>query len=200
MLHARPLACLLALSCIALLRAQEHPFIAAYTLTEQEAAVRIDWTIQGGSTCDGQAVERAVNGGPFEAIHVIEGICGDPTVARPYTFTDLDPVELSTLHYRVRLGTDGYTTVKEIRFEQLVTSAQRAFPNPAEEVIDLLFALPPTARMVVRVQDARGRTAWERTGIGGARVQVDLRGWAPGVYTYVAMGNGQRFSGRFVRR
>ena len=68
----------------------------------------------------------------FEAVHRIPGICGDPNTEVHYEWVDAAPVELSTLHYRIRLGSDGISSVKQVRFDQLVETQQRAWAREAE--------------------------------------------------------------------
>lgn len=127
-------------------RAQEHPFIAAYTLTELDGGIRVGWTIQGGSTCNGQDVERSTDGVDFVQVHRIEGICGTPSAAVLYDWFDAAPPELSTVFYSIKLGLDGYSSVKSIHFAQLNTSDQRFYPSPMEGSGTLVLDLPLTKR------------------------------------------------------
>ncbi|MBK9759137.1 MAG: hypothetical protein IPO90_03970 [Flavobacteriales bacterium] len=137
--------------------AQEHPFIAAYTLTEFDGGIRIDWTIQGGSTCNGQDVERSTDGISFTAEHRIEGICGSSSEPLSYDWIDNAPPEFSTVYYRVKLGIDGYTSVKSVEFDQLTTSEQRFFPSPMSGEATLLLNIPTSASFDLIIWDAGGR-------------------------------------------
>jgi hypothetical protein len=196
----RPTFLGLALVATCTLQAQEHPFLAAWELTELEGAIRLDWTILGGSTCDGQVVERSSDGVNFTAVHTISGLCGDPNIALGYSWTDASPPEFSVVHYRVMLGLEGYSSVKAIRFDQLRETDLRVFPDPADAWITLVVDLPGSASVDLTVFDAQGRRMLEWRGHQGPRFELDLANWPAGTYAFLAEGDGRRFTGRFVRR
>jgi len=179
--------------------AQEHPFIAAYDLTELSGAIRIDWTILGGSTCNGQDVERSTDGLAFIPVHRIEGICGSPGASVPYVWLDQAPPEFSTVYYRVKLGFDGYTSVKSVQFQQITTSEQRFFPNPVAEAATLVLNASVVAPIDLRITDAAGRQVLRFTGVQGPSIPIDARALAPGMYTYAAVAGSRAFQGRFIK-
>jgi hypothetical protein len=179
--------------------AQEHPFLSLYTLTELEGGIRIDWTILGGSTCDGQEVERSSDGLAFTSVHRIEGLCGDPFIARSYGWFDPAPPEFSTVHYRVKLGFDGYSSVKSVRFDQLVISDQLFFPNPANDQATLVLNLPASPSVDLLVFDAQGHVVWELKNNSGPHISLVLAALPAGLYTWLAVSNEQRITGRFVK-
>jgi hypothetical protein len=179
--------------------AQEHPFIASYTLTELDGAIRIEWVLQGGSTCNGQEVERSTDGLSFQPVHRILGICGDPTVAVPFSWADTAPPEFSTVHYRIKLGFDGYSSVKTIVFDQLITSDQRFFPSPMRDEATLLLNVPATSTVQLSIWDAAGHLLQQHGALPGPALHIALPGHGPGVYTYVAISEGRTFTGRFVK-
>ena len=179
--------------------AQEHPFLADHQLTELEGGIRIDWTILGGSTCDGQEVERSSDGLAFTSVHRIEGLCGDPFIARSYGWFDPAPPEFSTVFYRVKLGFDGYSSVKSVRFDQLVTNDQLFFPNPANDQATLVLNLPASASVDLLVFDAQGHVVWELKNNSGPHISLVLAALPAGLYTWLAVSNEQRITGRFVK-
>lgn len=179
--------------------AQEHPIISAYTLTEFDGGIRIDWTIQGGSTCDGQDVERSTDGVAFTAVHRIEGICGNASVPVPYAWIDDAPPEFSTVYYRVKLGLVGFTSIKAVLFDQLTTSDQRFFPSPMREEATLVLNIPATATFDMEVWDARGCVVFQRTAVQGNSIRFAMPGASAGTYTYRASSQGRTFSGRLVK-
>ena len=197
LLRSIVIGCLTFLGVLA--HAQEHPFIAAYTLTELEGSIRIDWTIQGGSTCDGQEVERSNDGFNFAAVHRIDGICGDPSFAIPYNWLDEAPPEFSTVYYRIKLGIDGHSSVKSVTFDQLTTSSQRFFPSPVTDVATLALNLGQGDPVELLILDGSGRIVIDRSGLVGPVIQLELSGLPQGTYTYAATSNGRQFVGRFVK-
>lgn len=197
----RGLVLLYAMALTARLHAQgeEHPFIESFTVAVQEGRALVHWVMKGGSTCDGSAVERSVNDGPFAVAHRIEGLCGDPDTPVAFSWADEDPPELSTLRYRIQLGTEGRSSVKTVRFEQLTRSAQRFYPSPTSGPATLLLRVPSSARVAIAITDAAGRTVLRREGVHGPRHELDLRQLPAGAYAYAAEADGQRFTGRFVK-
>jgi hypothetical protein len=182
-----------------LAHAQEHPFIAVYTLLELDGSIRIDWTIQGGSTCDGQDVERSTDGIDYTAVHRISGICGDPAFAVPYDWLDNAPPEFSTVYYRIKLGSDGYSSVKSVDFAQLTTTLQRFFPSPVRDQATLALNISSGDLVDLRILDASGRLVIEQLGAAGPVIVLQLFSLPQGSYTYLATSSGRRFVGRFVK-
>lgn len=180
------------------IRAQEHPFIAHYALTELSGGILIDWTIQGGSTCNGQAVERSTDGINFTEVHHIAGICGDVSNAVPYQWFDGGPPELSTVFYRIQLGFEGFSSVKSLVYEQIETSDQRFFPSPMKEEATLLLKVPIGTAVELIVWNSSGQMVHQQTTIGG-KFDLVLSGLLAGVYTYQASGDSKLFTGRFVK-
>jgi hypothetical protein len=179
--------------------AQEHPFLVDYTVQVVDASIHIDWTILGGNTCDGQEVERSTDGVHFTAVHRIEGLCGDPLVPRRYDWYDTAPPELSWLHYRVKLGTDGYSSVKALRYEQLRTTEQRFYPSPTTGEATLLLNLSPGTAVDLQVLDLNGRVLLDLVDLPGPLLQLDLGTLPQGTYFYRAQADGRAFVGRFVK-
>ncbi|HRH69772.1 MAG TPA: T9SS type A sorting domain-containing protein [Flavobacteriales bacterium] len=180
--------------------AQEHPIIAAYTLTELEGGIRIDWTIQGGSTCNGQDVERSTDGVTFAQVHRIAGICGSTSNAVPYDWVDNAPPEFSTVYYRLKLGLDGYSSVKSIVFDQLTASDQRFFPSPMADEATLVLNIPSSSSFDLEIADSRGRAVFLRSAVQGNTIRFTLPGAAAGTYSYRATSGSRVFTGQFVKR
>jgi hypothetical protein len=144
-------------------------------------------------------VERSSDGLAFTSVHRIEGLCGDPFIARSYGWFDPAPPEFSTVFYRVKLGFDGYSSVKSVRFDQLVTNDQLFFPNPANDQATLVLNLPASSRVDLQVFDAEGRLVIERKNHPGPLFDLELEALGTGLFTYLAISNERRFIGRFVK-
>jgi hypothetical protein len=181
-------------------QSDEHPFIESFTLTVQEGRVLVQWTMKGGSTCDGSTVERSADGETFVPVHRIEGLCGDPEVAVPFSWADADPPELSTLCYRIVFAAEGRSSVKSVRFDQLNRSELRLYPSPTDGLSTLLLRVSASAQVELRVSDANGRLVIERLKQVGRSHVIDLAGFAAGSYAVTAIADGQRFDARVVKR
>lgn len=199
LLRATALPVVLSLFAAAPIRAQEHPFLAAYTVEVVDGSVHVDWTILGGNTCDGQEVERSIDGLHFVVVHRIQGLCGDPEVARRYDWFDTAPPELSLLHYRVRLGNEGTSSVMTVRYEQLRTTEQRFYPSPTTGEATLLLNVGPGTAVDLLVHDLSGRVVLELQDRPGPLLRLDLTALPEGTYVYRALADGRAFVGRLVK-
>lgn len=177
----------------------EHPFIKTFELTVLDGRILVTWTMQGGSTCDGSEVLRSTNGVDFTPVHRLEGICGDAALDVPYLWMDASPPELSTVYYRIKLGLEGFSSVKSVAFTQLTYSDQRFFPSPMRDEATLLLNVPASARVDLLIFDAAGRIVVTRAGLTGREHRIQLPGARPGIYGYEARAEGRRFLGRFVK-
>ena len=179
--------------------AQEHPFLGAYELTELEGRVRISWTMVGGSTCNGQDVERSLDGTNFASVYRVDGLCGSVSEPVSYECVDVAPPELSELYYRVKLGLDGYSSVKSIAFDQITTTDQRFYPSPTTGTATLVLRVASGTPVSLQVWDAGGRVVLERAGLTGPSIPLDVSGQRAGAYTYRALTPGRTYTGRFVK-
>jgi len=177
----------------------EHHFIEAFELTVLDGRIQVAWTMKGGSTCDGTEVERATDGLNFNVVHRIAGICGDPSVPVSFSWIDAAPPEFSTVYYRIRMGVDGTSSVKQVIFDQLVTTDQRIFPVPVVENATLVLNLPLSAVVEIRIYDGQGKLVLERSGTGRNH-PLPLASMAPGAYNYTATSGSRNFQGRFVKQ
>jgi len=183
---------------ISVVAQEEHPFIDAFDLTVLDGRIQVAWTMKGGSTCDGTEVERSTNGVTFSVVHRIAGICGDPSVPVSFSWVDAAPPEFSTVHYRIRMGVDGTSSVKQVVFDQLVTTDQRIFPVPVVENATLALNVPLSASVQIQVHDAQGKLVHEYAGTGRNHTML-LANIASGAYTYTATSGSRSFQGRFVK-
>jgi hypothetical protein len=179
--------------------AQEHPFLVVYEVTEIDGAIQVEWVMQGGNTCNGQDVERSSNGTEFASVFHIEGICGDANIAVPYRFIDRTPPELSIVYYRIKLGFDGYSSVKTVLYTQLNTTDQRFYPSPMREAATLVLRVPVATPIDLRIWDAGGRLVHERIKVPGPSVEIRIPDLASGAYSYQAIADGRTFNGRFQK-
>ena len=180
--------------------AQEHPFLSNYTLTELPNGVLVNWTIQGGSTCDGQEVQRSSDSLNYVPIHTIQGICGSPDAITPYTWFDAAPPELSTFYYRIKLGFDGFSSVKSVFYGQLNSSDQRFYPDPAHDAAKLVLNVPLNMPVDLLVWNSQGTLVLQRTSMPGPELDVPVETLPAGPYIYRATTKaGRKFQGRFFK-
>lgn len=93
-----------------------HAILRYFSADVVKGQVRLSWSISGGNTCSGIRIQRSVDGGSFENIGKIDGVCGSPDVDVPYVFSDKEPVSNKINTYRLELGTQGYSDVRSVEF------------------------------------------------------------------------------------
>lgn len=193
---------ILALSACMALRAQEdeHPFIQSFTLTVLDGRIHVEWVMTGGSTCDGSQVERSADGVSFEVVHRIEGLCGDPAFPVPFSWYDEAPPELSTVQYRIAFSGLGRSSTKAVEFRQLTGSEMRVFPSPTLGASTLLLRVPLSALVDITISDPNGRIVLRAVGLNGREHELDLQSLAAGVYSVLAIADGQAYFGRVVKQ
>lgn len=135
----------------------------------------------------------------FQRVHRLDGICGDPIVDVPFAWRDDAPPEVSKVYYRIALGIEGHSSVKSVNLVQFSGADHRFFPSPMKEQATLLLDVASSAQVELFIFDASGKLLLERSGLKGREHQIVLRDAAPGVYLYLALAEGQGFSGRFVK-
>ena len=96
------------------------------------------------------------------------------------------------------MGVDGTSSVKQVVFDQLVTTDQRIFPVPVVENATLALNVPLSAAVRIQVHDTQGKLVQELAGIGRNHTLL-LATFAPGAYTYTATTGSRTFQGRFVK-
>lgn len=74
------------------------------------------------------------------------------------------------------------------------------YPNPAQELITIATPLHmPKGKHTVRILDAMGRQVMERT-VSDAKMQLDVRGLAPGTYVVQLTAGAEMRYARFIRQ
>lgn len=177
----------------------EHPFIGSFELRVLDGSIHVSWTMQGGSTCDGTEVMRSSDGQHFEAVHRMEGICGDAISDLPFAWIDRSPPEFRTVYYRIKLGAEGSSSVKSVNFAQLTAGDQRFFPSPMQERATLVLNVPASARVDLLIVDMAGRVVLEQAGLLGRSHSIELPQARAGMYAYIARSEGRSFQGRFIK-
>lgn len=93
-----------------------HPILSYFTAVVSTNQIQLNWAIAGGNTCEGTIVQRSADGIFFETIGEIGGVCGSPDFEIPYFFIDENPLANQVNHYRLELGSQGFSSAININF------------------------------------------------------------------------------------
>jgi hypothetical protein len=163
-------------------QAQESPLLASFSLASADNGIRIDWVMTSGSTCYGIGVERSTDGVSFQLIGTIEGVCGNIGQPTPFTFSDTEPPELSSLHYRLLLGLDGHSSVQRIENQRLRTAEMRVFSSAVGKELTVVLRAPERASVEVTIWSLTGALVFQASDLQGPVHHVPTQTWNAGAY------------------
>lgn len=178
-------------------QAQENPILGRWTVGMNGNHVLLEWTIVAGNTCQGIYIWRSLDGTDFEEIGHIPGLCGSVDEPIDYSWTDPVPQQLAYNYYRIELGGQGFSTVKQLYVERLVNEGSLVFPNPSATDPELVFSNPSSLPVVIQVHDLNGRLLLENsTTSDRLRMPSTLVGKGTLIYSILSEEGTER--GRFI--
>ena len=177
--------------------AQEQPYLSAFDLTDQEDAVRLNWTMVAGSTCQGTDVLRGRDSLQLDVVGGLAGLCGSIDGPTSYDFTDRSVPGFGTWYYRLRLGLTGYSQVRSIEHLLSAASELRVQPNPVSDELTLVLRADDQAEVSLRIVTTDGRVMIGRPLLMGNVHRLPVHDLPAGMYMVVAQWEGRTATGRF---
>ncbi len=165
-------------------QAQEGPYLAAFSLTDEEDAVRLNWTMIAGSTCMGTDILRSKDSLNFEIVGSLEGLCGSIDGPVDYTFTDATVPGFGAWYYRLVLGSNGSSPIRRVEHQLSSAFEIRAFPNPADDDVTVVLRADAQDEVMLDLYDAQGRWLSQRAVVGNVH-RLDLAELPAGPYVLV---------------
>ena len=140
----------------ALSSAAQHPILNYFNINRINDEIHLSWEVASGSQCDGIQIYRASDSLNFSQVGDISGICGNPDFAQPYSFIDNTPVTNAYNTYKLKLGTQGYSSTVTIHYIQTNESGYSILPHPANEQSVLYFNNPNQEGFTLKIYDISG--------------------------------------------
>ncbi len=180
------------------------------TVEQNDNAHNIAWTVPSDENIANYAVQRKINDGDFETIHIEESLRSslDPY----YSIEDADISEIGTFYYRIMTtdytGAEDYSDVVVVEVEmtdeqEVVANDMKVYPNPTQGLfkIDLTKYDDAACSINLTVANEMGRVVYQEVLAGDqyeetSTYTVDLTGATPGVY-FVEV---QRCAGKSIER
>ena len=179
-------------------QAQEHPFLSHFGLTEVSGGVRLDWTMNSGSTCFGIQILRSFDGLNFEQIGAISGECGSVSEPVDYEFLDERPEAFRTHYYRLELGVNGPSSIQTILVDQVIQGESIVLYPDGERHVIVYTRIPLNEDALLTVHDIRGQRLVSTRVKDGYRIRLD-NGLRPGgIYIFRVEHEGRVISGKFL--
>jgi hypothetical protein len=156
-----------------------------FDAVRQGSRVLLHWATEREYQNTGFAIERSTDGRSFHHIGWVDaGLTA--TTRQEYTFEDTTwPSRSPRLYYRLRqVDTDGSTSYSPIRTVAIANDdAVLAFPNPAEDILNLQWSASTAAPATIALLDVYGKSVLTTTPQQTATTTtLSLKGLPGGVY------------------
>lgn len=156
-----------------------------FDAVRQGSRVLLHWATEREYQNTGFAIERSTDGRSFNHIGWVDaGLTA--TTRQEYTFEDTTwPSRSTRLYYRLRqVDTDGSTSYSPIRTVAIANDdAVLAFPNPAEDILNLQWSASTAAPATIALLDVYGKSVLTTTPQQMATTTtLSLKGLPGGVY------------------
>jgi Subtilase family/Secretion system C-terminal sorting domain len=155
--------------------------------------VRLDWTTANEFNVEAFEVEVARSNEEFQSNTFTRigevASPGNSITARDYTFTDAETGKTGVRYYRLKIvGTDGsfsYSAVRPVVFTEVVK--WQLYPNPARDVVNMVYQLEEGKTIMVTVHDLTGRSIKQMQFTATGFIQkttIDISRYAAGLYLF----------------
>jgi len=163
---------------------QTHPLLDNFYIVESNGSVVLNWTIKGGSTCNGIQIYRSSDSLNFYQIEDIAGVCGSSSTPQPYNFTDNSPVKNKTNYYRLELGQEGFTSVISIEIIEVGRNGNQVRPNPAKDNARIYFNNTKSEASNLFLYESSGTILLSQTS-DSDYFDLNLSGISSGTYVFI---------------
>ena len=154
-----------------------------FTARAAEVNNRLDWQTLTEQNAKNFVVERSVDGIEFTAIGTINA-AGNSETIQSYFFEDRAPISFA--YYRLRQtdldGEYDYSPMLSVRRADHGNLIGSAYPNPANDVLNVLLNGDGFGTSTVVINDARGRIYQERVVPNGSLQTLTITDLPTGVY------------------
>lgn len=173
-----------------------NDILESFSAIQVGNAVQIDFSIKGGASCQGAALQRSSDGQFFEDIEYIQGICGGTEFTEFYTLKDEEPLSNRTNFYRVELGNAGYSSVLDLNFVSLEND-YRVYPQPSRDWVVIKFDNPTQTPFVLNIYTLLGGIKDSGT-VTSNEVFLNLGRYQAGNYVFQLISSEKMITGTFV--
>ncbi len=159
-----------------------------------KSSVLLTWELNAGFICQGITIERREDAvSDFKVVGVIKGLCGSPTKSIAYDFTDTTVVPGTLYHYRLILGSEGFTMTRTVRALSDNESSLHIFPNPSSDELNIQLRQIAEAAVRISVVNMQGSVVFREEYMSGMQLyQVNLAQLPTGNYSLLVDVGGER--------
>jgi len=173
--------------------------ITDFTVSGNEGAALLNWTIQDGAGIDHFNVQRSTDGSNFTLIGAVQAQA-DASANQQYTFTDNKPAA-GINYYRIEaVNTDGslaYSGIRTLDGAASPTVSISMYPVPATDILHVVTA--GTGPLSILIIDAQGRVMLRTNAVAGSTTDVALSNWPKGVYFAEIFSTQTKYARPFIK-
>lgn len=156
MARFRTICTILSLISLASFRGNAQFQINAFSANENFGKIILSWEIAAGNTCSGIRIFRGADSLNFTQIGQIDGVCGNPGFAVPFSYTDSFPLPNTRNFYRLEFGGNGVSRVVYADYFIFPESGYRLLYD-SNGGLQISFQNPQSEQAVLEVFDLSGR-------------------------------------------
>ncbi|MBI3520394.1 MAG: T9SS type A sorting domain-containing protein [Bacteroidetes bacterium] len=162
----------------------QHVYLAGFNINTDNKKVFIDWTLAGGSTCNGMKIFRSLDTINFVEIGDIAGICGSSSAPVGYNFVDTTPLFNQTIYYRLRFGYSQLSEIKTILIKNNGEKDVLVKPNPSMNKVIIEFDNSKNDMFKFRMYNSIGALIYFIDNIKDSSIALDVTPFQNGQYIF----------------
>lgn len=154
-----------------------------FTINTDNKSVFIDWTLAGGSTCNGIKVYRSIGDTlNFVEIGDVSGVCGSSVAAVSYDYTDSSPIVNQAIFYRLKFGFSQLSEIKTVFIEYFGNKGILISPNPAVSSVLIEFENQNNSVLILKLFNSLGILVYQADDIKDSPFTLNVLPYANGKY------------------
>jgi hypothetical protein len=158
---------------------------------KQPYTVRLEWATLLENNSSSFIIERSIDQKKWTEIGNIASQ-DNSNSRKVYAHLDMQPVNGYNYYRLKQVDSDGQTTYSQIvRFNNQIRKSLSVFPNPVGNVAHLYSKQSFKSSQTIQVIDAKGTRIKTLNPTGSNRLQIDLSGYASGLYLIQLIENGK---------
>ncbi len=169
-----------------------------FEANEDNRSIFLKWAVSEGQTCNGITITRSADGLFFEEIGRIEGVCGSPDVAVPYSFTDEAPLKNQRNYYKLELGVSEFSEVISIEYNEKNEEGYQIRPNPVQDFTIIYFDNPNFEEIELLIFDSYGRQV-DAYSSKSSFIEIDAVSFSSGMFFFLLTSPDASIKGKFLK-
>lgn len=169
-----------------------------FEANEDGTSIFLKWAVSEGQTCNGITITRSPDGLFFQEIGRIEGVCGSPDAAVPYSFLDKAPLKNQLNYYKLELGTSDFSEVISIEYNEKNEEGYQIRPNPVSDFTIIYFDNPNFDEIKLMIFDSYGRQVNEYMSKSSS-IEIDVTSYSSGMFFFLLEKPDETLKGKFLK-